>query len=119
MLVKDGQWDVRKGVFGGGEDKDSWIIASLGDVRSRLSFSIQSARAQYIVLTSPTARNLPLGLSETLVTALILSLEDQARGLPPSGVSLDGDPLGTFKCGLERIWDSDRDRGSGVVGGVD
>lgn len=50
-----------------------------------------------VALTSPTAKSLPLGLIETLVTALILSLEDHARGLPLSPASLDGDPFGRFK----------------------
>lgn len=59
-----------------------------------------------------------MGLMETLVTALTLSLEDHARGLPLSGSSFEGDPLGTLRWGLERMWDKDRDRGSGVDGGV-
>jgi hypothetical protein len=71
------------------------------------------------LLTSPTARNLPLGLIETLVTAFTLSLDDQARGLPQSPASLDGEPLGTLRCGLERMCDRERDFGSGVAGGVD
>lgn len=69
-------------------------------------------------LTSPTARNLPFGLIETLVTALILSLDDHARGLPLSEVSPEGD-AGRLRCGLERIWERERDLGSGVAGGVE
>jgi hypothetical protein len=85
----------------------------------KASRAVENIRTRGLYPVSPTARKRPLGLMETLVTALILSLDDQARGLPLSAASLDGDPLGTFRCGFERMCERDRDRGSGVAGGVD
>jgi hypothetical protein len=70
-------------------------------------------------LTSPTARNLPFGLIDTLVTAFILSLDDQDRGLLVSGRSLDGDPLWVILCAFALMLDIDFALVSGVDGGVD
>lgn len=86
--------------------------------RSGLCQRQSSVYLSPLSLTSPTARNLPFGLIETLVTALILSLEDHARGLPLSEASPDGD-AGRLMCGLERMCERERDLGSGVAGGVD
>lgn len=64
-------------------------------------------------LTSPTARKRPFGLMSTLVTALILSLDDHVS-LP----SAEGEALyePTFSPNLPAGVDLARD--SGVVGGV-
>ena len=85
----------------------------------KASRAVENIRTRGLYPVSPTARNRPLGLIETLVTALILSLDDHARGLPLSAASFDGEPLGTLRCGFERMCERDRDRGSGVAGGVD
>lgn len=67
--------------------------------------------------TSPTAKNLPFGLIETLVTAFILSRDDQV--LPLSADSPAGDPryillfVPPLAGGMARL------RDSGVTGGVD
>lgn len=65
------------------------------------------------------ARNLPFGLSETLVTALMRSREDHPRELPLSAQSLEGEPLcRPLACAFDFIG-VDRALESGVLGGVD
>lgn len=97
--------------------------------RSRLWAHIQSRRKSVnLVLlvkwdfaphTSPTARNLPFGLMETLVTAFTLSREDQARLLLLSANSFAGEPLGMALCAVGLTPDNGLARVSGVLGGVD
>lgn len=83
------------------------------------SFAVEKIKTRGLYPVSPTARNLPFGLIDTLVTAFILSLDDQDRGLLVSGRSLDGDPLWVILCAFALMLDIDFALVSGVDGGVD
>lgn len=66
--------------------------------------------------TSPTARNLPFGLIETLVTAFILSRDVQVL---PLSFSPAGDPRYMLLFAPDLVEGRARLRESGVTGGVE